>query len=141
MAVGVDAGAPAGVSTVVHRNSPGSRNTFSPRLTGTDRDGCHDAEVGATDCARPNARRPVAKHAGKESSVDLKYKRILVTGGSGFLGGHVLTRLRQVGCRQIVAPRSAEYDLTREPDVIRLLQKERPEVVLHLAAKVGGIGA
>jgi GDP-L-fucose synthase len=64
-----------------------------------------------------------------------------VTGGSGFLGGHVLARLRQVGCRHVVAPRSRDYDLTREPDVLRLLQKERPQVVLHLAAKVGGIGA
>lgn len=77
----------------------------------------------------------------KESSVDIRNKRILVTGGSGFLGGHVLARLRQVGCRSIIAPRSAECDLTREPDVYRLLQKERPEVVLHLAARVGGIGA
>jgi GDP-L-fucose synthase len=73
--------------------------------------------------------------------VDLQNKRILVTGGSGFLGGHVLARLRQVGCRHVAAPRSAEYDLSREPDVLRLLQKERPEVVLHLAARVGGIGA
>jgi GDP-L-fucose synthase len=73
--------------------------------------------------------------------VDIRSKRILVTGGSGFLGGHVLARLRQVGCKHIIAPRSAECDLTREPDVLRLLQKERPEVVIHLAAKVGGIGA
>jgi GDP-L-fucose synthase len=73
--------------------------------------------------------------------VDLQPKRILVTGGSGFLGGHVLARLRQIGCRHVVAPRSAECDLTREPDVLRLLQKERPQVVLHLAARVGGIGA
>jgi GDP-L-fucose synthase len=80
-------------------------------------------------------------HALKESSVDIQSKRIMVTGGSGFLGGHVLARLRQVGCHQIFVPRSAEYDLTREPDVLRLLQKERPEVILHLAARVGGIGA
>lgn len=73
--------------------------------------------------------------------MDLQTKRVLVTGGSGFLGTHVVARLRAIGCRQIVTPRSAEYDLTREPDVIRLMQVERPEVVLHLAAKVGGIGA
>ncbi len=73
--------------------------------------------------------------------MDLQSKRILVTGGSGFLGGHVLARLRKVGCRHVVAPRSAECDLSREPDVLRLLQQERPHVVLHLAAKVGGIGA
>jgi GDP-L-fucose synthase len=73
--------------------------------------------------------------------VDIQNKRILVTGGSGFLGGHVMARLRHVGCRHLIAPRSAEYDLTRETDVLRLLQKERPQVVLHLAARVGGIGA
>lgn len=73
--------------------------------------------------------------------MNIQSKRILVTGGSGFLGGHVLARLRQIGCHHIIAPRSAECDLTREPDVLRLLQKERPEVVLHLAARVGGIGA
>jgi GDP-L-fucose synthase len=73
--------------------------------------------------------------------VDLRTKRILVTGGSGFLGSHVVARLREMGCRHIIAPRSAEYDLTREPDVLRLLQTEKPQVVLHLAAKVGGIGA
>ena len=72
--------------------------------------------------------------------MEIQSKRILITGGSGFLGGHVLARLRQVGCRHIVTPRSAEYDLTREPDVLRLLQTERPQVVLHLAARVGGIG-
>jgi GDP-L-fucose synthase len=73
--------------------------------------------------------------------VNLQNSRILVTGGSGFLGGHVVARLRQIGCRSIIVPRSAECDLTREPDVLRLLQTERPDVVIHLAAKVGGIGA
>ncbi len=73
--------------------------------------------------------------------MELQKKRILVTGGSGFLGGHVLNRLKQKGCRHIIAPRSSDYDLTRETDVLRLMQQERPEVVLHLAARVGGIGA
>ncbi|WP_439631783.1 GDP-L-fucose synthase family protein [Gemmata sp.] len=68
-------------------------------------------------------------------------KRILVTGGGGFLGGHVLAELRAAGCRNVFAPRQAEYDLTLQRQVGRLLDDTRPEVVVHLAAAVGGIGA
>ncbi len=73
--------------------------------------------------------------------MDLRQHRILITGGTGFLGRHVVARLRHIGARDLIIPRSAEYDLTRETDIVRLLHKERPEVVLHLAARVGGIGA
>jgi GDP-L-fucose synthase len=73
--------------------------------------------------------------------MDLRNKTILVTGGAGFLGRHVVARLRQAGCDQIVVPRSADYDLRQAADIQRLLQRHKPEVVLHLAAVVGGIGA
>jgi GDP-L-fucose synthase len=73
--------------------------------------------------------------------MDLRKKKILVTGGAGFLGQHVVARLRQNGCSRILVPRSAQFDLTREADIERLLKQERPEVVIHLAARVGGIGA
>src|SRR6478735_3665230 len=73
--------------------------------------------------------------------MDLRSKRILVTGGGGFLGQHVVHRLRQSGCKNVFAPRSREYDLTDESNVRRLLGDVRPQVVLHLAAVVGGIGA
>jgi GDP-L-fucose synthase len=75
------------------------------------------------------------------SALDLTKKRLLVTGGSGFVGRHVLAALRARGCAQVSSPRRAEFDLTRETDVARLFDTVRPEVVLHLAAVVGGIGA
>lgn len=73
--------------------------------------------------------------------MDLRDKRVLVTGGAGFLGQHVVARLQQAGCTQIIVPRSARFDLTQEGDIRRLLGHFRPQVVLHLAAVVGGIGA
>jgi GDP-L-fucose synthase len=66
---------------------------------------------------------------------------VLVTGGGGFLGKHVVAQLAERGCRRCVAPRRAEYDLTRPGDAARLLRDTRPDVVIHLAAVVGGIGA
>jgi GDP-L-fucose synthase len=68
-------------------------------------------------------------------------KRVLVTGGSGFLGRHVVAALERHGCRDIVVVRKARHDLTHEPDVIRLFEETRPDAVIHLAAVVGGIGA
>jgi GDP-L-fucose synthase len=70
----------------------------------------------------------------------LASKKILVTGGAGFLGRYVVRRLRVVGCSEIFVPRSAQYDLTHMEDVVRLFEESRPDVVIHLAAKVAGIG-
>ena len=73
--------------------------------------------------------------------MDLSKKRVLVTGGAGFVGRVLCDKLRQRGCREILVPRRAEYDLTSEEAVQRLYADMRPEVVIHLAAEVGGIGA
>ena len=68
-------------------------------------------------------------------------KRVVVTGGNGFLGSFVTEKLRQRGCRQLFLPRTAEYDLRAERDVVRLFGDTRPDIFIHLAAVVGGIGA
>jgi GDP-L-fucose synthase len=72
---------------------------------------------------------------------DLARQRILVTGGAGFLGSWVVRRLRAAGCRAITIPRSGDSDLVQETAVRRLYETARPEIVIHLAARVGGIGA
>ena len=70
----------------------------------------------------------------------LTSKRVVVTGGGGFLGRHVVAALGTRGCTVLV-PRKAQYDLTRAGDVERMYAELEPHVVLHLAAVVGGIGA
>ena len=67
--------------------------------------------------------------------------KIVVTGGNGFLGTSVVEALKAHGATQILAPRKIQYDLTEPTDVKRLYQDLKPEVVVHLAAVVGGIGA
>jgi GDP-L-fucose synthase len=67
-------------------------------------------------------------------------KRIVVTGGAGFLGRHVVGVLKEKGHEAIV-PRSTNYDLRRRRDIYRMLEDTKPEVIIHLAAVCGGIGA
>ncbi|MFM1655474.1 GDP-L-fucose synthase family protein [Brevibacillus sp. B_LB10_24] len=68
-------------------------------------------------------------------------KKVMVTGGAGFLGSHVVERLREWGCRQIIVPRSRQYDLRNPQTALTLLKETKPDVIIHLAATVGGIGA
>jgi GDP-L-fucose synthase len=77
----------------------------------------------------------------KSAKLDLRTKRVLVTGGAGFLGSAVVSALRGRGCTEITVPRRREYDLTRSDAIEALMDRARPEVIFHLAAVVGGIGA
>lgn len=67
--------------------------------------------------------------------------RLVVTGGAGFLGSHVVQKLKDRGCKDIIVPRRAQYDLTKMDDVKKLYRDAKPDAVIHLAAEVGGIGA
>ena len=68
-------------------------------------------------------------------------QRVVVTGGAGFLGAHVVEQLRARDCTDITVPRKRDYDLRDRDAIARLLREARPTQVLHLAATVGGIGA
>ena len=68
-------------------------------------------------------------------------KRVVVTGGAGFLGSCVVEKLRERGCTEVFVPRSKDYDLREKESVVRLYHDSQPDMVIHLAAVVGGIGA
>ncbi|TRY22773.1 GDP-L-fucose synthase [Brevibacillus sp. LEMMJ03] len=68
-------------------------------------------------------------------------KTIMVTGGSGFLGSHVVERLRAACCGRIIVPRSRDYDLRKQQTAMSLIEQTKPDLVIHLAASVGGIEA
>jgi len=73
--------------------------------------------------------------------VDLTQERVLVTGGAGFLGSHVVELLRAQSAREVVIVRSSEHDLVDRQAVGRLIRDVKPSSIVHLAARVGGIGA
>ncbi len=75
------------------------------------------------------------------NNLDLSQKRLCVTGGAGFLGKHLIARLEHYGAKDIFVPRSAEYDLVKGDDIARMIDDAQPDIIIHLAAKVGGIGA
>ena len=68
-------------------------------------------------------------------------RRVMVTGGGGFLGSAVVRRLQRAGATEIFAPRSRDFDLRTRDGIVRALAEGRPDLIIHLAAVVGGIGA
>ncbi len=70
-----------------------------------------------------------------------KDRRVVVTGGAGFLGHHVVENLKSKGAGEVIVPRIEDYDIRQLPVIQRMLKDTRPNLVIHLAARVGGIGA
>jgi GDP-L-fucose synthase len=68
-------------------------------------------------------------------------RRVVVTGGAGFLGSYVVEGLQSRGCRAILVPKIEDYDLVDMKDIVRMYEGMKPDIVIHLAAVVGGIGA
>jgi len=69
-----------------------------------------------------------------------KNKRIVITGGAGFLGSYIIEGLQKRGCKNILIPKIEDYNFVNLPDVIRMYDDMKPDIVIHLAAVVGGIG-
>lgn len=70
-----------------------------------------------------------------------KNKRVCVTGGAGFLGSFVCKKLEDRGVKDIFIPKIEDYDLVQKPSIIQMLEDSKPDIIIHLAAQVGGIGA
>jgi len=68
-------------------------------------------------------------------------KRVTVTGGAGFLGSFVVNKLKERGVADVFVPRKQQYDLVQREAVLEMLHDARPDLIIHLAASVGGIGA
>ncbi|MFB0554139.1 MAG: GDP-L-fucose synthase family protein [Phycisphaerae bacterium] len=68
-------------------------------------------------------------------------RRVVVTGGAGFLGGYITEKLQKRGCKSILVPKIEDYDLVNINDITRMYNDMKPDIVIHLAAVVGGIGA
>jgi GDP-L-fucose synthase len=76
-----------------------------------------------------------------ENNTFWKNKRVCVTGGAGFLGSFLIENLKRRGAGDIYIPKIEDFDLVQEKDIIRMLDDSRPDIIIHLAAHVGGIGA
>jgi GDP-L-fucose synthase len=98
----------------------------------------YDPTTGPFQLAR---RAPRDTFFGAMTNLDFSKQRIVVTGGAGFLGSFVIETLNKHGARDVFIPRKKDYDLVEREACRRLVKDSRPDLVIHLAARVGGIGA
>lgn len=84
-------------------------------------------------------REPVQRTSTADDHLDLRQQTVLLTGGTGFIGSHMATGLRDLGVKELYVVRRGDYDLTRPADVQRLFREHPADIVIHLAGLVGGI--
>ncbi len=72
-----------------------------------------------------------------DKELDLSTQRVCVTGGAGFLGTHLIEKLKEHGANEIFVPTYPEYDLVKEADILRMIKDAKPDVIIHLGGKSG----
>jgi len=100
----------------------------------------NDKEITNNDSPSPNSDIRLTNNESRIPNSDLRSKRITITGGKGFLGTHLIKKLKEKGYKCLYIADLPEYDLVKLEDIKRMYDDSKPDIVIHLAAKVGGIG-
>jgi GDP-L-fucose synthase len=99
-----------------------------------------DSRFTNNDSRLPNSDSRITISNSRIPNSDLRSKRITITGGKGFLGRHLINKLKEKGYKHLYIADLPEYDLVKHEGIIRIYDDSKPDIVIHLAARVGGIG-